>query len=86
MAELIRRLTRLLLLTVLALAGLAMAVIFTVSTLIALGIAMLVASLRGQRISAREYWKQRQSRRKPMLRPGALRADDIIDVKSRDVS
>ena len=85
MAELIRRLTRLLLLTVLALAGLAMAAIFTLSTLIALAIALLVASLRGQRISAREYWKQRQSRRKPMFRPGALRAGDIIDVKSRDV-
>ena len=76
---------RLLLLTVLALAGLAMAAIFTLSTLIALAIALLVASLRGQRISAREYWKQRQSRRKPMFRPGALRAGDIIDVKSRDV-
>ena len=86
MAELIRRLARLLLLTALAMAGLVMAVIFTVSTLIALGIAMLVASLRGQRISAREYWMQRQSRRKPMFRPGALRAGDIIDVKSRDVS
>ena len=86
MAELIRRLTRLLLLTVLALAGLAMAAIFTLSTLIALAIALLVATLRGQRISAREYWKQRQSRRKPMFRPGALRAGDIIDVKSRDVS
>jgi len=85
MAELIRRLMRLLLLTVLALAGLAMAAIFTLSTLIALAIALLVASLRGQRISAREYWKQRQSRRKPMFRPGALRAGDIIDVKSRDV-
>ncbi len=85
MAELIRRLTRLLLLTVLALAGLAMAAIFTLSTLIALAIALLVATLRGQRISAREYWKQRQSRRKPMFRPGALRAGDIIDVKSRDV-
>ena len=85
MAELIRRLTRLLLLTVLALAGLAMAAIFTLSTLIALAIALLVATLRGQRISAREYWKQRQSRRKPMFRPGALRAGDIIAVKSRDV-
>ena len=85
MAELIRRLTRLLLLTVLALAGLAMAAIFTLSTLIALAIALLVATLRGQRISAREYWKQRQSRRKPMFRPGAIRAGDIIDVKSRDV-
>ena len=56
MAELIRRLTRLLLLTVLALAGLAMAVIFTVSTLIALGIAMLVASLRGQRQTASQRY------------------------------
>ena len=85
MAELIRRLVRLLLLTVLALAGLAMAVIFTVSTLIALGIAIVIASLRGQRISAKEYWKERQSRRKPMFRPGALRGGDVTDVQSRDV-
>ena len=85
MAELIRRFVRLVILTVLALAGLAMAVIFTVSTLIALGIAIVIASARGQRISPKEYWKERQSRRKPILRPGSLRGGDVTDVQSRDV-
>lgn len=86
MAEFIRRTVRFLFLTVLTLAGLAMAIVFTVSTLIALAIAMLVASLRGQRISPREYWNARQSRRKPLFRPGSLRSGDVTDVQSRDVT
>lgn len=85
MTELIRRIARALILAVLALAGLAMAIIFTVSTLIALGIALLIAKLRGQRISAKEYWMTRQARRKPMFRPGSLRSRDVTDVQSRDV-
>jgi hypothetical protein len=90
----ITRLFRALAVTLLALIGAAMAIIFMVSTGIAVGILYLVAKVRNKPFGVRAYWHQRQAQanrgpagRGPMG-PGApfppVRAD-VIDVEAREV-
>ncbi|ALM85855.1 hypothetical protein [Bordetella sp. N] len=87
------RLFRALAVTLLALIGAAMALIFMVSTGIAVGILYLVAKVRNKPFGVRAYWHQRQANRGPAgpmgpMGPGApfppVRAD-VIDVEAREV-
>ncbi|WP_233236431.1 hypothetical protein [Bordetella sp. LUAb4] len=81
------RLFRALAVTLLALVGAAMALLFMVSTAIAVGILYLVAKVRGKPFGVRAYWHHRQANRGPVgagapfppVRP------DVIDVEAREV-
>lgn len=84
----IQRLFRAILFIVLALLGLAMAFIFTISTLIAVLILSVVSAVRGKPFAAKEYWTQRQERSKSLLNKGALYTNskaDVTDVEVREV-
>jgi hypothetical protein len=83
---------------VLALIGLTMALIFMVSTAVAIGIMYLVARARGKPFGIRAYWAQRQGSRSPPFQkpspfqtagaparqPRSVRGD-VIDVEVREV-
>ncbi|MFC4277091.1 hypothetical protein [Achromobacter aloeverae] len=81
------RLFRALAVTLLALVGAAMALLFMASTGIAVGILYLVAKVRGKPFGVRAYWHQRQGSHGPVgagapfppVRP------DVIDVEAREV-
>lgn len=90
MMELLNRLIRVVAFALVALIGLGMALIFTFSTLIAVGILFVAAKLRGQRFSVQEYWTSRQSRRKPIFTKGSFgqqppSRDNVTDVEVRDI-
>lgn len=94
MTEFISRLLRTIVLAAVALVGMGMALIFMLSTAIAVGVFYVVARLRGRPFGVRAYWQQRQAAR-PGPGPFAQAATaggfrtrrpvDIIDVESRDV-
>ncbi len=83
----IQRIIRAVVFAIFALIGMTMALIFTVSTVIAITILFIVSSLRGKPFAAKEYWTNSQTRRKSLLKQGPLRArkDDVMDVDARDV-
>ena len=62
-----------------------MAVIFTVSTILAMTILIIASAVRGKRFEVKEYWMNRQARRKSILDKGSLRSKDVTDVDARDV-
>ena len=99
--EFLNRLVRAVAFGLVALIGLGMALIFTVSTLIAVGILFVVAKLSGKRFSVQEYWTSRQASRKPIFTRGnsgpnsspnsnatqsSYSRDNVTDVEARDVS
>ena len=83
--ELIQRLFRAVIFTLFALIGVIMAIIFTVSTILAILILVIVSALRGKRFEVKEYWMNRQARRKSVLEKGPLRPKDVTDVDARDI-
>lgn len=85
MSDFISRFLKAVAFGLLALIGLAMALIFTFSTLIAIVILFVAAKLRGQRFSPQEYWTSRQSSRKPIFPKGNLSRRDVTDVDAREV-
>lgn len=85
MSDFISRFLKAVAFGLIALIGLGMALIFTFSTLIAIGILFVAAKLRGQRFSPQEYWTSRQSRRKPIFSKGNLSRHDVTDVDAREV-
>jgi len=98
MIESLGRLLRFVALGLVALIGLGMALIFTFSTIIAVGILYLVARLRGRKFSVQEYWTNRQAQRKPIFPKGNMGGgtdgrmgasshskDNVTDVEARDV-
>jgi hypothetical protein len=80
------RFVRALAFTVLALIGGAMALLFMVSTAIAVGILYVVAKVRGRPFGVRSYWHQRNATRGPAA-AGPFQAvrPDVIDVEVREV-
>ncbi|OZI37273.1 hypothetical protein CAL29_02270 [Bordetella genomosp. 10] len=82
------RLFRALAVTLLALVGAAMALLFMASTAIAVGILYLVAKVRGKPFGVRAYWHQRQQGGRGPVGAGApfppVRPD-VIDVEVREV-
>lgn len=95
MIAFIGRLLRYMALAIVALIGLGMALIFTISTIIAVAILYLVARLRGQRFSVQEYWTNRKAQRKPIFTKGSSASNDrthesrkrenVTDVEARDI-
>ena len=81
----IQSIFRAIILTLLALIGVIMAVIFTVSTIVAMMILIIVSAVRGKRFEVKEYWMNRQSRLKSILGKGSLRSKDVTDVDVRDI-
>lgn len=89
MLFLLQRLVRLVAFVCLALIGMFMAVVFVASTIVAVTILAVVARLRGQTFSAKDYWTARSARRKPILKSGSFSTKntaDVTDVKARDIS
>ncbi|OZI17238.1 hypothetical protein CAL18_15405 [Bordetella genomosp. 7] len=90
MTDTISRFFRAVAFAVLALFGMAMALVFMVSTAIAIGILYVVAKVRGKPFGVRAYWSQRQTARPGSFRPGAqgpfpAAPRDVIDVEVREV-
>lgn len=84
----IQRILRAAIFIVLALLGLVMAFVFTLSTVIAVLILTLVSAIRGQPFAAKEYWTKRQERNKSLLNKGPLHPNtqvDVTDVEARDI-
>jgi hypothetical protein len=98
MTDSIPRFVRGIFFALLALIGLAMALVFMISTAIAIGIMYIIAKLRGKPFGVRAYWAQRQAARSGPFgpaagfepsnasarRPHAVRGD-VIDVEAREV-
>lgn len=82
------RLIRALIFGIIAIIGIIMAVVFTLSTIVALMILYVTAKFRARPFNAQEYWTTRQSKRNPVFQKG-IRArssrDDITDVQARDI-
>ena len=65
--------------------GLALAVIFALSTIFAIAILVIVARVRGKPFEVKEYWKTRQSQRKSTPASGPFANKDATDVEVRDI-
>ena len=78
---------RLILLLVLGIFGMAMALVFMVSTAIAVGVLYVVARIKGRPFGVRAYWAQRRSgasQGHAYTNP-RYRDKDVIDVEAREI-
>lgn len=94
MTDTIARFFRYVLLFTLGLVGLFMALVFMISSAIAVGILYVWTRLRGRPFGVKAYWQQRSAGRSPQAqawqqprRPYGNKSgkDDIIDVQVRDL-
>src|SRR5690606_6089667 len=91
MTELISRFLRAVLFAVLALLGMGMALVFMLSTAVAVAVLYVVARLRGKPFGVRAYWAQRRGAGYGSgpgaagAGPGPFRRPDVIDVEVREV-
>ncbi len=85
MIETLSRILRTIAFVLVALISLGMALIFTISTLVAVIILFVAMRLRGQKFSVQEYWTTRQSKRKPIFGKGAGDNQQVSDIDARDV-
>lgn len=77
---------RLFLFLVLGMFGMAMALIFMVSTAIAVGVLYIVARIKGRPFGVRAYWTERRAGRPGGPRPyGRYHDKDVIDVEAREI-
>jgi len=76
------QLLRGLLFFVLALFGMAMAVIFMVSTAIAIGVLYVVARIKGRPFGVKAYWAQRRT---PGASKNTFKNKDVVDVEMREI-
>ena len=82
---------RSLLFFVLTLVGMLMAVVFMISTAIAVAILYVVARISGRPFAIKSYWEQRRNRRKsPFTQhqpstPSAHRNQDVTDIEMREI-
>ncbi len=74
---------RVLLFFVLAIFGMAMALIFMVSTAIAIGILYVVARVKGRPFGVKAYWDQR--RHTAPTTKSAFSTKDVTDVEMREI-
>jgi len=92
MTDTLTRFVRTVILTILALVGMGMALLFMVSTAIAVGVLYIVARLRGKPFGARAYWSQRRAGQtqapfqsaNPFTRT-QVRRREVVDVEAREV-
>ena len=78
---------RLILLLVLGIFGMAMALVFMVSTAIAVGVLYIVARIKGRPFGVRAYWAQRRAgvaQGNTYTNP-RYRDKDVIDVEAREI-
>jgi hypothetical protein len=85
MIEMLSRILRTIAFVLVALISLGMALIFTISTLVAVIILFVAMRLRGQKFSVQEYWTTRQSKRKPVFGKGVGDNQQVSDIDARDV-
>jgi hypothetical protein len=85
MIEMLSRILRTIAFVLVALISLGMALIFTISTLVAVIILFVAMRLRGQKFSVQEYWTTRQSKRKPIFGKGVGASQQVSDIDARDV-
>jgi hypothetical protein len=88
MNDFLPRLLRNICFALIALVGAAMAIVFMVSTAVAIGLLYVVARLRGKPFGVRAYWQQRRGPMHPFNAPGqpyAKAATDVIDVQAREI-
>lgn len=83
--DLIQRIVRAVIFTLLALIGMVMAIVFTISTILAVLVLVIASTIRGKRFEVKEYWMNRQARRKSILKQGPLRSKDVTDVDAREI-
>jgi len=79
---------RLILLLVLGIFGMAMAIVFMVSTAIAVGVLYIVARIKGRPFGVRAYWAERRSGAPTPGNPyskSRYRDKDVIDVEAREI-
>lgn len=79
---------RALLFFVLAICGMAMALVFMVSTAIAVGVLYIVARIKGRPFGVRAYWAERQAGSYTQRRTHTDRRyhdKDVIDVEVREI-
>ncbi len=67
---------------VLAIFGMAMAVIFMISTAIAVAILYVVARIKGRPFGVKAYWEER---RRPSDSKNMFKNKDITDVEMREI-
>lgn len=73
---------RALLFLVLAIFGMAMAVVFMISTAIAVGILYVIARVKGRPFGVKAYWDQR---RRPGPARNVFNNKDVTDVELREI-
>ena len=66
----------------LAVFGMVMAVIFMISTAIAIGVLYVVARIKGRPFGVKAYWDQR---RRPSAPKNAFNSKDVVDVEMREI-
>ncbi|AEC20702.1 hypothetical protein PT7_2162 [Pusillimonas sp. T7-7] len=66
----------------LALFGMAMALVFMISTAIAVGILYVVARIKGRPFGVKAYWEER---RRPTTSKSMFKSNDITDVEMREI-
>ena len=85
---LLSQLFRLFVFLALGLLGMIMAMVFMVSTALAMAILFVVARVRGRPFGVRAYWAQRQAGRYGHGAPSGRRPyrdADVIDVEAREI-
>jgi len=91
MLALIGRIFRLIGFVAATLLGMAMALVFICSTLIAVTALLITGRLTGRPSAAKEYFKRAQASRKPLWRGGPFgdttqnKGKDIIDVEAKEI-
>lgn len=76
------QLLRGLLFLLLAVFGMVMAVIFMISTAIAIGVLYVVARVKGRPFGVKAYWDQR---RRPGAPKNTFNSKDVVDVEMREI-
>lgn len=74
---------RILLFFALAIFGMAMALIFMVSTAIAIGVLYVVARIKGRPFGVKAYWEQR--RHTTPAAKSAFSTKDVTDIEMREI-
>lgn len=81
---------RFILLVIAGILGMAMALVFMVSTAIAIGVLYVVARIKGRPFGVRAYWTERRTGSYTHMGTGPYtsrrhREQDVIDVEAREI-
>lgn len=79
---------RLILLLVVGIVGMAMALVFMLSTAIAVSVLYVVARIKGRPFGVRAYWAERRAGPNSQGAPytnSRFREKDVIDVEAREI-